>query len=402
MQGPQSRRKAEGFRGTPTTLHDQAFVLSDDESSWLVSGAKAASKSYPSNSSFSSTRSLHRAAQIRRPYRTRRRPPNGLQIVQDQDLVGKLPHKVILVTGVSSGLGIETLKALAATGATVYGTARDLSKARAALDENGDDESLASAPNIHLLEMDLASLDSVRAAAADFKRRSDRLDILINNAGVMYTPEGSRTKDGFEMQFGVNHLAHFLLFTELRDLMASSSTPGSAARIVNVTSSGHRLQEMNWSDVNFSQPGAYEGYRAYGQSKTANILMANGVDRRYGRAEGGGIHGYSVHPGTAMTGLPVEVKEQMEALRGNEAAWRTVKSPAQGAATAVLAALGKEFEGRGPFYLEDCEVKGETRENLGWMGEGYASWAWDRGEEERLWALSLEMVGLPREEGGDW
>ncbi|KAK1455375.1 hypothetical protein CMEL01_04135 [Colletotrichum melonis] len=329
--------------------------------------------------------------------------PTALQIVQDQDLVGKLPHKVALVTGVSSGLGIETLKALAATGATIYGTARDLSKARAGLDENGDDESLASAPNVQLLEMDLASLDSVRAAAAEFKRRSDRLDILINNAGLMYTPEGSRTKDGFEMQFGVNHLAHFLLFTELRDLMASSSTPGSAARVVNVTSSGHRLQGMNWSDVNFSRPGAYEGYRAYGQSKTANILMANGVDRRYGvRVGGGGIHGYSVHPGTAMTGLQVEVKEQMEALKGDKAAWKPVKSPAQGAATAVLAALGKEFEGRGPFYLEDCEVKGETGENLGWAGEGYAPWAWDRGEEERLWALSLEMVGLPEEADGDW
>ncbi|KAK0380403.1 hypothetical protein CLIM01_02232 [Colletotrichum limetticola] len=329
--------------------------------------------------------------------------PTALQIVQDQDLVGKLPRKVALVTGVSSGLGIETLKALAATGATIYGTARYLSKARAGLDENGDDESLASAPNVQLLEMDLASLDSVRAAAAEFKRRSDRLDILINNAGLMYTPEGSRTKDGFEMQFGVNHLAHFLLFTELRDLMASSSTPGSAARVVNVTSSGHRLQGMNWSDVNFSRPGAYEGYRAYGQSKTANILMANGVDRRYGvRVGGGGIHGYSVHPGTAMTGLQVEVKEQMEALKGDKAAWKPVKSPAQGAATAVLAALGKEFEGRGPFYLEDCEVKGETGENLGWAGEGYASWAWDRGEEERLWALSLEMAGLPEEAGGDW
>ncbi|KAJ0322489.1 hypothetical protein COL5a_008719 [Colletotrichum fioriniae] len=352
--------------------------------------------------------SLHKYENLAGPDDAR---PTALRIIQDQDLVGKLPSKVALVTGVSSGLGIETLKALAATGATVYGTARDLSKVQAALDKmrDGDGESsLASAtPEVHLLEMDLASLDSVRAAAAVFKRRSDRLDILINNAGVMYRPEGSRTKDGFEMQFGVNHLAHFLLFTELRDLMASSSTPGSAARVVNVTSSGHRLQGMNWPDVNFVRPGAYEGYRAYGQSKTANILMANGVDRRYGaRGEGGRgggrIHAYSVHPGTAMTGLQVGVREQMEALRGNEAAWRTVKSPAQGAATVVLAALGKEFEGFGPFYLEDCEVKGETGENLGWAGEGYASWAWDRGEEERLWALSLEMVGLPREEGGDW
>ncbi|OHE92043.1 short chain dehydrogenase [Colletotrichum orchidophilum] len=319
--------------------------------------------------------------------------PTALQIVKDQDLVRKLPSKVALVTGVSSGLGIETLKALAATGATVYGTARDLSKARAALDGDEDGGDLASAPNVRLLEMDLASLASVRSAAAEFKRRSDRLDVLINNAGVMYTPEGSWTEDGFEMQFGVNHLAHFVLFIELRDLMAASSAPGSAARVVNVTSSGHRLQGMNWTDVNFSRPGAYEGYKAYGQSKTANILMANGVDHRLG----GAVRGYSVHPGTAVTGLQVGVREQMEALRADEAAWRTVKSPAQCAATTVLAALGREFEGRGPFYLEDCEVKGETEENLGWAGEGYASWAWDREEENRLWALSLEMAGLRRE-----
>ncbi|KXH65071.1 short chain dehydrogenase [Colletotrichum salicis] len=285
--------------------------------------------------------------------------PTALQIIKGQDLVGKLPPKVALVTGVSSGLGIETLKALAATGATVYGTARDLSKARAALDEteNGDggqEEPLATAPNVHLLEMDLTSLDSVRAAAAAFKKRSSRLDILVNNAGV--------------------------ITTRPHDLV--SSIPGSAARVVKVTSSGHRLQGMNWSDVNFSRPGAYEGYRAYGQSKTANILMANGVDRRCG----GRIRGYSVHPGTAMTGLQVGVREQMEALRGNEAAWRTVKSTAQGAATAVLAAVGREFEGLGPFYFEDCEVKGEGGggeavggEVGGEFGDGWVVCRWKRG-----------------------
>ncbi|WYZ44150.1 hypothetical protein EsH8_VII_000586 [Colletotrichum jinshuiense] len=310
--------------------------------------------------------------------------PTALQIVQDEGLVGQLEDKVALVTGVSSGLGFETLKALAATGATVYGTARDLSKARRTLGED-----LASSPNVRLIEMDLASLDSVRAAAEDIRRQTDKLNILVNNAGVLHIREGLKTDDGFEMQFGVNHLAHFLLFLELKDVIAGSSTPEFNSRVVTVTSSGHRLQGVNWGDVNFLRPGTYDGYKAYGQSKTANILMANGVDHRFD-----GIHGYSVHPGTAMTGLQVEVKEHMEEFKKDKAAWKTAKSPAQCAATIVLAALSKDFEGEGPLYLEDCEAKGETKENLGWAGEGYAPWAWDRAEEDRLWELSLELVGL--------
>ncbi|CCF47662.1 hypothetical protein CH063_04236 [Colletotrichum higginsianum] len=307
--------------------------------------------------------------------------PTALQIVQDEGLVGKLAGRVALVTGVSSGLGAETLKALAATGATVFGTARDLDKARATL---GD---LANATNVRLLKMDLASLASVREAAAEFRAQSDTLNLLVCNAGILQLDEKARTADGFEMHLGVNHFAHFLLFDLLKDIIVKSSTPGANSRVVTVTSSGHRIQGIRWD--NMALEGEYDASKAYGQSKTANLLMAVGVDRRFE-----GVHGYSVHPGTALTGLQVEVQEQMEAMKQNDDTYRTFKSADQCAATTVLAALSRELEGKGPLYLEDCEVKGETKENLGWGGEGYARWAWDKEEDDKLWELSSKLVAL--------
>ncbi|GJD01355.1 about the patent is no further information available [Colletotrichum higginsianum] len=307
--------------------------------------------------------------------------PTALQIVQDEGLVGKLAGRVALVTGVSSGLGAETLKALAATGATVFGTARDLDKARATL---GD---LSNAANVRLLKMDLASLASVREAAAEFSAQSDTLNLLVCNAGILQLDENARTADGFEMHLGVNHFAHFLLFDLLKDIIVKSSTPGANSRVVTVTSSGHKIQGIRWD--NMALEGEYDASKAYGQSKTANLLMAVGVDRRFE-----GVHGYSVHPGMALTGLQVEVQEQMEAMKQNDDTYRNFKSADQCAATTVLAALSRELEGKGPLYLEDCEVKGETKENLGWGGEGYARWAWDKEEDDKLWELSSKLVAL--------
>ncbi|KAK7917218.1 hypothetical protein PG985_010826 [Apiospora marii] len=160
--------------------------------------------------------------------------PTGLQVVEDEGLLDGAwgANKVCLVTGVSSGAGTETVRALAATGATVYGTARDLEKARAALGPE-----LLATGRVHVLLIDQADLASVRRCAADFRERSDRLNVLVNNAAVMNTPQ-SFTKDGFELQFGTNHLSHFLLFHELRDLLLASSTPAFHSRVVNVTSAG--------------------------------------------------------------------------------------------------------------------------------------------------------------------
>src|SRR4051812_21377591 len=157
--------------------------------------------------------------------------PTALQIVRDEGLISKLQDKVFLVTGVSSGIGIETLRALHATGAHVYGTVRSLSKGQAVVDEI-----LASNPNggkIDLIEIELASFASIRKGAADFLAKSGgKLNVLINNAGIMAVPEG-RTEDGFEMQFGTNHLGHFLLFQLVKDALLATATPESPSRVVS-------------------------------------------------------------------------------------------------------------------------------------------------------------------------
>jgi NAD(P)-dependent dehydrogenase (short-subunit alcohol dehydrogenase family) len=228
----------------------------------------------------------HKMENLRGPGDSR---PTALQIVQDEGCVGNLVGKVAIITGVSSGLGAKTLKALAATGATVFGTARNLDKARAAL---GD---LANAPNVRLLKLNLESLASVREAAAEFRAQSVKLHLLVCNAGILQFDENARTAEGFELHLGVNHYAHFLLFMLLKDTIVQSSTPEFNSRVITVTSAAHRVQGIQWDDMNLS--GGYDPTKAYGQSKTANLLMAVGIDRRFE-----GVHGYSVHPGMALMG----------------------------------------------------------------------------------------------------
>ncbi|KAI1454497.1 hypothetical protein F4805DRAFT_439354, partial [Annulohypoxylon moriforme] len=191
--------------------------------------------------------------------------PTGLQIVEDESLVGAMSDNVVLITGVSSGMGPETVRALASTGATIFATARNLDKAREALGNT-----LLETGRVHLLLMDQTDLSSVRACADEFRQKSGgKLNILINNAGVMKTPEG-RTKDGFELQFGTNHLSHFLLFYLLEGLLLASSTPEFHSRVVNVSSVGHRDGPVRFDNLNFE--GEYDGTSpADGQSKTANI-----------------------------------------------------------------------------------------------------------------------------------
>ncbi|KAM0335393.1 hypothetical protein ACHAQA_000438 [Verticillium albo-atrum] len=310
--------------------------------------------------------------------------PTALQVVQDEGLINRLDGKVVLVTGCSSGLGVPTLAAFAAAGATVYGAARSLPKARTALG------TLADAPNVHFLQLDLNSLASVRAAAAEFLTHTGgRLNLLVNNAGIMAVPDNTRTEDGFEQQFGVNHLAHFLLFNLVKDALIASSTEAFHSRVVNVSSTGSRLGGINWDNINLE--GEYEPYKAYGQSKTANILMAKQIDKLFGAQR---LHGLAVHPGVAFTGLQVHQAEAMEQLRQQEEMMRIIKSTEQCASTTLYAALSKDLEGQGPFYLEDCQVKGLAEPNVGWFGEGYAEWAWDGAQAERLWEESLKWVGL--------
>lgn len=189
--------------------------------------------------------------------------PTALQIIEDEKREGTLSDKVVLITGCSSGLGVETARALKATGATLFLTARNLEKAKTAL---GD---ILDGGRVILLKLDLESLDSVRACADEFLSRSQTLNILIANAGVRLVPEG-RTIDGFEVHLATNHLSHFLLFELLKPTLLRSSTPDFHSRVVAVSSTAHRTEPLNFNDLNFEKR-KYNGPAAYGQSKLANV-----------------------------------------------------------------------------------------------------------------------------------
>ncbi|KAF2999982.1 hypothetical protein E8E14_007047 [Neopestalotiopsis sp. 37M] len=312
------------------------------------------------------------------------RRPTAAQIIQDEGLENKLAGKVILITGCSSGIGIETARALALTRATLYLTARDLEKAKGAL---GD---LIGNGNVHLLQLDLSSFESVRECAAEFLARSETLNILIANAGIMIPPAG-RTADGFKLQFGTNHLAHFLLFQLLQDTLLRSATSDMPSRVIMVSSSGHRASEVRFDDYNFDN--GYDAWEGYGQSKTAMIWTSNEVERRFGAR---GLHSYSLHPGGIATGLQQHVGEDLMKQ------WATIpnmmasmKSIEQGAATTVWAAVARDLAHTGGKYLEDCQIIGPLPVDATPLDPGYAPWVYDEDKASRLYDLSLKLTSVP-------
>ncbi|KAM0513373.1 hypothetical protein ACHAPE_007835 [Trichoderma viride] len=314
--------------------------------------------------------------------------PTALQVVQDEGMADKLKGKVIVVTGVSSGLGIETVRALSTTGASLYLTARDLTKAKNALD------GIFEPSRMTLVEMDQTSFKSVRAAAETILAGTDKISILVNNAGVMAIPDLRLTQDGHEMQFGVNHLSHFLFFQLLKPALLAGSTPEFASRVVNVSSSGHRLHRILASDNYNFQNGSYDSWVSYAQSKTANVYMANQIERLYGAR---GLHGLSVHPGGISTGLmrymPEEEIKGFMATIGPEVL-QGMKSPEQGAATQVWAAIGKEWEGKGGKYLVNVTVAEPGPDDHDMTSSLTAGHTYNAEEEARLWKDSLKIVGV--------
>ncbi|PVH69672.1 NAD(P)-binding protein [Cadophora sp. DSE1049] len=309
--------------------------------------------------------------------------PTALQIIEDYGRKGTMSDKVFIVTGASSGIGTETGRALAATGGKVFLTARNLKKGEEAC------KSFLEPGRVEMLEMDNNSLASVRKAAKDFLSKSDRLNVIVNNAGIMAAP-WAKTEDGFESQFGTNHIAHFLFFNLLKDTLIASSTPDFHSRVVNVSSMGHLACDVFRGDYNFDKE-EYTPWKGYGQSKTANIHMANEIENRYGSQ---GLHGISLHPGGIWTNLQIHVSaEQMNQWKSIPSANNMMKSVEQGAATSVLAAVGKDFEGVGRVYLADCAIelpKADAREGQ----DGYAPWAFNKESEAKLWEDSLKIVGL--------
>jgi NAD(P)-dependent dehydrogenase (short-subunit alcohol dehydrogenase family) len=278
----------------------------------------------------------------------------GATSTTDDVLAGVDLHgKRILVTGVSAGLGVETARALAAHGASVIGAARDLAKAELAIAEARRDAAAAGG-SIDLVELDLASLESVRACADKLLAEGKPLDVIITNAGVMATPFG-KTADGFETQFGTNHLGHFVLVNRLASLIPSGG------RVVALASSGHRFADVDLDDPGFERT-PYEPFLAYGRSKTANILFAVAFDQRH-RARG--VRAAAVHPGGIHTELARHMDEsQLTALvdRINSQLASEGKGPfqfktiPQGAATSVWAAAVAAAEDVGGRYCENCHV----------------------------------------------
>jgi NAD(P)-dependent dehydrogenase (short-subunit alcohol dehydrogenase family) len=309
------------------------------------------------------------------------------QSTTDDVIAGiSLVGRVAVVTGASAGLGVETARVLAGAGATVVLLARDAAKLAPVL------EQLAAAlPQAQLDSaiVDLADLDSVRGCAAELLERYPRIHLLINNAGVMACPE-QRTAQGFEMQFGTNHLGHFLLTGLLLPaLLAAAEEGGGESRVVSLSSSGHKLAAADLQDPNFERTD-YDKFIAYGQSKSANSLFAVGLDRRF---KDRSVRAFAVHPGMIMTDLgrhmsQADVEELMAIAPPGETL--VVKSVEQGAATSVWAASSPDLAGQGGIYLENCQVA----KPAGPGGDGgFMPHAADPEAAESLWELSEELVG---------
>jgi NAD(P)-dependent dehydrogenase (short-subunit alcohol dehydrogenase family) len=306
-------------------------------------------------------------------------------VVEDEGMEGRLEGRVIVITGTSSGLGIETARALSTTGATLYLTARNVTKAKAALAD------ISEPGRTEFVEMDLESFESVRAAATAILAKTDKVNILINNAGIMAVPGLEFTKNGHELQFGTNHLSHFLFFQLLKPALLAATTPGFRSRVVNVSSAAHRLNGINATDNYNFEKGGYNPWVSYAQSKTANIYMANEIERRYGSR---GLHATSIHPGGIATGLSKHIPEaDLAAMLEDKALVKSLKSPEQGAATTVWAAIGKEWENKGGKYLSNCAEAKRGNDDSDMSAADYVSHTYNMESEGRLWEDSVKIVG---------
>jgi NAD(P)-dependent dehydrogenase (short-subunit alcohol dehydrogenase family) len=318
--------------------------------------------------------------------------PFGAISTTDDVLSGvNLKGKRILVTGVSAGIGVETARSLAAHGAEIVGAARDLNKAKAATERVRKDAA-ANGGSFELIDLDLANLKSVRACADRLLAKGVPFDVVIANAGVMATPFG-HTADGFETQFGTNHLGHFVLVNRIAAFIRTGGC------LINLSSAGHRYANVDLDDPNFERT-PYDPMVAYGRSKTANILFAVAFDRR---RRGRGVRAAAVHPGGIQTELgryqdPGRTTKMIEQINQQRAAqgkgpfqWKTIP---QGAATSVWAAVVASADEIGGQYCEDCHVGHIVPEDLpGGVNEGVRRYALDPNNAEALWKKSEEMVG---------
>ncbi len=306
----------------------------------------------------------------------------GFETTVDEVLEGiDLSGRVAIVTGASGGLGAVAARGLAKAGAAVTLTARDVPKGEKVAAEI---RSATGNEAVSVMELELQRPESVRRFAKTWLAENARLDILINNAGVMACPI-ARTDEGWEMQFASCHLGHFLLTA----LLAPALEAGAPARVVNVSSGGHRFSPVLFDDPHFEQT-EYDKWVAYGQAKTANVLHAVELDRRL---QARGVRAFGIHPGAIVTELGRHLQKEDIALmnaRVPGGKGLQFKSVEAGAATQVYAATAPELEGRGGCYLEDCHVA-ELREPDSM--EGVSPYAIDPEAAARVWTVSEEILG---------
>jgi len=294
------------------------------------------------------------------------------------DLTGRLA----VVTGGYSGLGLETTRALTDAGATVVVPARRREVA---------EEAVGDLKGVEVDDLDLGDLSSVAAFADGFLDSGRGIDIFIGSAAIMACPE-TRVGPGWEAQFATNHLGHFALVNRLWPAIAASGADGGA-RVVSVSSAGHRRSGIRWDDVMFE--AGYDKWQAYGQAKTANALFAVRLDAL---GKDAGVRAFSLHPGGILTPLQRFLpKEEMVAAgwideHGNPLN-PSFKSPEQGAATQVWAATSPQLDGMGGVYCEDCDIAAPAAED-GSARSGVRAWATDPDQAARLWALSAELTGV--------
>ncbi len=314
----------------------------------------------------------------------------GAKSTADEVLAGlDLTGQRFLITGVSSGIGRETARALAAHGASVVGLVRDFAKAQAAT-APVQDAAKGAGGSLELIEIDLASLQSVRAGADKLLADGRPFNAMIANAGVMATPSG-RTVDGFETQFGTNHIGHFVLVNRIEPLLVDGG------RLVVLSSQAHRVSDVDLDDPNFDQQ-AYDPFVAYGRSKTANALFAVEFDRRHRHRD---VRAASVMPGNSLTDLPRNFSEQeLQNLFETVAKARAeaglppaeLKDISQAAATSVWAAVVADKDEIGGKYLEDVAVA-TVNDTPNPFADGVRLYALDLEKAKQLWTKSEELVG---------
>ena len=304
----------------------------------------------------------------------------GSEVLAEIDLAGK----TAIVTGGYSGIGLETVRGLSSKGASVIVPVRSIGKA----EENlaGIEDDVTTAP------MDLADIGFVQAFADTMLGSLSRLDLLINNAGIMACPE-ARVGPGWESQFGINHMGHFALTTALMPLLRKTT----GARVIALSSTAHKVSDILWDDMNY-ETTPYDKWQAYGQAKTANALFANGLSQRL--KDSGGL-AFSVHPGGIFTPLQRHLpKEEMIALgwlgedgEPSELAKQGFKTPEQSCSTTLWAATSPALDGKPGVYCENCDIAAPTDPNspmARYMGVDAHACSDD--SAERLWEMSERFM----------